>query len=558
MRLSRVTARIAQTRLVVAAAACLLSLSSDAVLAMADAPSVTVPHGVYAHVDFEDVLLGVLQQAGFAGSLYPCAAVPNAYRDIVHAQLRGVYQDLLTNPAVTGIRAGISWCRVQTKDPACPPHQNPCYVVPDDGNDWSYVDDFFVEASAAGKSIQLIMTPGIYSPAWLIDKLPDCTRVLESPSPAMLPPCGRVTFATYPEQRIGPDGPLVLPMPVPWDSDYRTAWNRFLADLAARYTGKNTLYPGVLESIGIATPICASNEMILPSSANGSYVDVSLKGKPVRLPADMVWTTLVQNGFSGNPIYAVAPGQVFIDSWDQAIDDSQAIFSGVTLLLSVDDGANFPGLAIAPETGDGQVYDALSAPECAGNETPSCLAKVAVLYHWMYSPTPAGQVVNLKVAESDGMTARSPAAFGGTGIGVQGVKFLSAYMPPSNEPALPGPIFAGAQFDFAVTKMKQQEGCLTYQANKPMDDCHPLSFEQAAFNVFTAFFANTGPTPAALFDAADNGQAYPIQFVSVASSDIQFANAHHRSVLISNGSKMSMEDILALANYALLYLVPSP
>jgi hypothetical protein len=556
--LSRVTARIEQRRLIVVAAASLLLLASNAVLAVADTSSVRVPQGVYAHVDFEDVLHDALKQVGFAGSLPPCAALPVAYRDAVHAQLRVIYQDLLTNQAMSGIRAGISWCRVQTEDPTCPPHENPCRYVPDDGNDWGYVDDFFVEASAAGKFVQLVVTPGIYSPAWLINRLPDCTEVLESPSPAMLPPCGRVTFARYPEQRTGPDGPLLLPMPLPWDVDYRNAWNRFLADLATRYTGKNASYPGVLDSIGIATPICASNEMILPSSANGSYVDVTLHGKPARLPADAAWMSLIQNSFSGNPLYAVAPGQIFIDSWNQAIDDSQAMFSGVTLLLSVDDGGNFPSLAIAPDTGDGRVYGALSAKECAGNEIPSCLAKVAVLYHLLYSPTPTGQIVNPKVAEVDGMTARSPATFGGTGIGVQGVKFLAAYTPPSDEPPLPGPIFAGAQFDFSVTKMKQQEGCLTYQANNPADDCNPLSFQQAAFNVFTAFFANTGKTAAALFDASDNGPAYPIQFVNVASSDVQFANEDQRSVLISNGTKMSMEDIFALATYALLYLVPGP
>jgi len=541
-----------ERRAPLAAAACLLALLWRAGPARADGMA-GAPRGVYVHVDFLSVLNGVLEEDGLP-RLPPCgAAVPKEAAAQVHSQLQEIYRQWLGNPAIAGIKPDVDWCRVQTRNPYCPPGHRTCHFVPDHGNDWSYVDDFFDAAAATGKRVHLVITSGIYSPPWLIDELTDCADVLESSDPTSLPPCGKVTFTRYPEQRKDPDGNLLmLAMPLPWNTDYVNDWNSFLKDVAARYDGRGSRYPGLLQSVGIGGPICGSIEMILPTDKGGSYVELQSHH---RIPADTVWATVIANNFGTK--YASAPGQPFIDSWNRAIDDYQAIFSGITLRLNPDGGNDFPELGIAPDVDDGKVYNALLATECAQNNTDSCRAKVAVLYHFIYSSTPSSlRRVNTKGLELDGMTARTPTAFGGAGIGLQGIKFLAAYTPPRHEPPLPGPILAGAQFDFGVTNMKEKEGCPTYSPNDPKA-CPSLSVQQAAFNVFQAFFANTSRDAAALFDAVDNPPEYPVQYVTVASSDLTFANRHTGGVPISNGTLMSMEDIFATASYALRYLIPA-
>ena len=509
--------------------------------APARAASAPPPRGVYVHVDFLSVLNGVLEQEG-KPQLFPCDPVPRDVEDKVHRELRRIYRGWLRNHAIAGIKAELDWCRVQTRDPYCPPGHRTCHFVRDHGNDWSYVDDFFEEAAARGKFIHLIITPGIYSPPWLIEKLTDCTDVLKSTDPTSLPACGRVTFAVYPEQR---QGSLILPMPVPWNDEYTTDWNNFLGDVAARYDGGDR-YPGVLQSVGIGGPICGSIEMNFPTSENGSFVQLGSQ----QLLADDVWTAVVANNFGT----ATAPGQPFIDSWNDAIDSYQSIFRGVTLRLNPDDGKDFPELAIAPDVDDGTVYDELVKAECPRHPSDSCRAKVAVLYHFLYSSTPSSRrPANRKGLEDDGMTARTPTSFSAVGIGLQGIKFLTTYAPPANEPQLPGPILAGAQFDVAVTILTQQEGCATYPTT-----CDPLSFQQAAFNVFQVFFANTSPKAAALFDAVDSPPEYPVEYVSVASPDLTFANDDASTAMLFNGSVVSMQDLFAAASHALLDLIPGP
>src|ERR1051326_9124917 len=85
----------------------------------------------------------------------------------IHSCLKQMYEDLLANPAISGLTIGEHWDKIQLTDSVYP-----------DGYDFSYLDDAFQAAhDHPGKSIRLIITPGFDTPKWLLDKLPECVFV---------------------------------------------------------------------------------------------------------------------------------------------------------------------------------------------------------------------------------------------------------------------------------------------------------------------------------------------------------------------------------------------
>src|ERR1017187_5100402 len=128
-------------------------------------------------------------------------------------------------------------------------------------NPSSYVDDAFNQVSTWNvqnpaqpqKTIQLIVTPGFQTPQWVLDQIPSCNGLFQSP--AQTPPgtCGKATFAGYSEVTDGTEFPL------PWNPFYKSAWKTFLTALAAQY-GSNPAFV----SIAVGGPTAASEEMIYP------------------------------------------------------------------------------------------------------------------------------------------------------------------------------------------------------------------------------------------------------------------------------------------------------
>ena len=112
------------------------------------------PLGVYAHTDIE----AAIQRK-------PCADATTT--DDLHTCLRNLYSGLLEDGAVSGITAGAHWDHIQMSDPLCI-FANTCASATEGGYDWSYLDDVFAEANAAHKAVQLIITPGVDSPPWLL------------------------------------------------------------------------------------------------------------------------------------------------------------------------------------------------------------------------------------------------------------------------------------------------------------------------------------------------------------------------------------------------------
>ena len=441
-----------------------LVLACMSLVSRVDAAGVRQPLGVYAHINVNDAI-----------ATYPDKK-PTAAQ--LHAYLQGLYSNLLADPAISGIALGAHWDQTQ----------------PNSGNlpgsyDWSYIDDAFTAANVANKTIQLILTPGVNSPSWLLAKLPSCDSLFTTGSAPS--DCGTVTFAGFPEQQRADSNTL----PLPWNSTYQAAWTAFLKDLNARYAANPAFV-----AIAVVGAIAASDEMILPTTVNTSAP------QPSGLSPDQTWAALIKHSFPNNSAYQNTD-QAFIDSWDQAIDAAESIFTGITLFLGPDAGQDFPNFSqtITPHS-DNTLFaqDCSSTPKSA---IMSCEAKTEILSYFLKVTGPNG-----KGTQVGGMNASSRLTPGN--IGIAGVKVLTGLTPP---PAVP--LIGGAEFDYAVSDptMLQLQGC-----PDPNGGCTGLTPEEGAYNTFTAFFYNT---PAASFYGGQVGTA-PIQYVEVPLPDLQYSLAN--------------------------------
>ena len=441
-----------------------LALLCTSLAGLARAAGVRQPLGVYAHVNINDAI-----------GTYP-GKKPTAAQ--LHSYLQSLYTSLLADSAISGIALGAHWDQTQ----------------PNSGNlpssyDWSYIDDAFTTANAVNKSVQLIVTPGVNSPSWLLAEIPSCDPLFTTGSAP--PDCGTVTFAGYPEEQRADTSTF----PLPWNSTYENAWTAFLKDLNARY-GSNPAFV----AIAISGPIGVSDEFLIPTSVN------TTAPQPSGLSPDATWAALIGHSFPSNSAYQNTD-QAFIDAWDRAIDAAESTFTGITLFLSPDAGQDFPNFtsAITPHS-DNTLFaeDRASTPK---NEVMSCEAKTEILSYFLKVTGPNG-----KGTQVGGMNASSPLTPGN--IGIAGVKVLTALTPP---PAIP--LIGGAEFDYAVSDptMLQLQGC-----PNPNGGCIGLTPEEGAYNTFTAFFYDT---PAASFYGGEVGTS-PIQYVEVPLPDLQFAIAN--------------------------------
>jgi len=515
-------------RPIVFSIACLLWLVIPALsLHTQNAASARSPLGVYVHVDVPDVIKfygGPSQDQGCAQT------APD-----LHTYLRCFYAKLLADTAISGIAAGFHWDQIQLDNPLCALNRS-CTASPD-GYDWSYVDDVFAEASATHKTVQLIVTPGTDSPPWLLNLIPSCDGLFAASGTAPLD-CGKATFLGFPEFQRADGNPPVLPLP--WNPLYLLAWDDFLIHLNSRYNSNPAFV-----SISIAGPMCASNEMILPTTGNGST-------QASGMPADQAWQTLIHHSFPFRPGYQNSD-QVFIDTGKQAIDAYEAIFSGITIFSNPDAADDFPEqpypLVVHPE-------NTLYAVDCStATQYPmSCEAKTEILSYFVNA---RGR--NQKSTQVGGMTAGTDINTGA--IGVAGIKVLTALSPSPNPP-----ILGGAEFDLAVSSksMLQQQGCPNYSPNNPNPyDCRYLTPEQAAYNTFTVFF---DATPY----AADFGglssippiSNAPIQYVEVDFQDLQYAedpaNVCQTFLLSMTQGPPSLQDLYSLASYDLYRMAGKP
>jgi len=463
------------------------------------------PLGVYAHFDIEDLSNGA----------------PAGTTDM-HAYLRQLYAGLLSDPAVTGITVGQHWDHIQLSDPTGLFAHN-CAGGPN-GYDWSYLDDAFMEARAAHKTVQLIITPGVDAPSWLLAKIPPCDGLFSANPGAVADDCGTFQFVGIPEQQRSDYTNPVFPLP--WNPLYKFAWWDFLAHLSARYNNNPSLV-----AVEIGGPVGASVEMILPTTANETQLQVN------GLEADDVWSVLIQHAFPGNGAYQNTD-QVFVDEWNEAIDAYQVLFSGLTLILSPDAGNFFHEfrkqnpVVSPPPSRDVALFNQDCSEAIAGTrrDLRSCEAKSEVISYFVSS-----WGFNAKATEVGGMTASSPVDTGD--INLPGIKLLTVFVPPRYS------ILSGAQFDHRVTNLNDNEGC-TVAEGTPCS----VTIEQAGYNVLGIFFA---ATPAAQ-DFGTSAGSERVSYLDVPPQDIQYAQDPANRCPPPGSLTLSLQDLLNKANHDLL------
>jgi len=494
----------------------LLLVLAPAVVAQ---PSPRRPRGIYADVGIGEILAN---QESANPSITPAE---------FEAYLISLYQELLANPAVSGLAIWEGWSKL-----------NPNPPTSTDPYDWSYLDDAFNQASAwnsqnpgfAPKTIQLYVLPGFETPQWVMDQIPSCDGLFQSPVQTPPSTCGSATFVGFVE------GGGTRDLPMPWNTFYKSSWQTFLTALAARY-GSNPAFV----SIAVAGPTASSEEMIFPNNANTTNPQTQF-GVDIA-PNDM-WRQLLAFHYPGMAAYQNSD-QAFIDEWNAAIDMYGEIFSGVTLTAST--GTGFPNLSTTGFT----VPSGFSA-DCPAPDM-DCAAEATILAH-LAEPTVGGS--NAKATQEDGMEA-SRAIGGNLRVG-----WLSQTTAQLTSPS--AQVLGGLQFNSSFSQFTLQEGCTStfppdssdtpaacsIPSSCTVPGCLPVACipqaclapgvtpaslasygtfskvppkdlippEQAEYNVLKQFFNNTAV--ASSFGGTQG--TVPFNYLQIYSEDFQYADAH--------------------------------
>ncbi len=539
----------------------LLALSFLALAPGLPAQTPRIPRGIYAVVNTEDLI----------NQLPP--STTTAQLDVY---FNALYLDLLSNPAVSGLTLQVHWDRLNPNPPTA---ANP-YA-------WNLVDDAFNQVAAwdaqnpaqAPKTIQIIATPGFNSPAWVLAAIPSCDGLFASPMQTPPSNCGTVIFKGYTENN---DGNV---FPLPWSPYYKSAWQTFLTALDARY-GSNPAFV----SIAVAGPTAASAEIILPSDDDATNPQTQFSGGPIS-PNDM-WLALLAFHYPGMAAYQ-GTDQAFIDEWDAAIDMYGEVFSGVTLVVTLDD--KMP-------TFNANTYPipALFSGDCSIPKA-TC-ATVTTILSYFVEPTVGG--ANAKATQTSSFIASKP----DIDLGIDSVKMLAqrtAQLPPPSAQILAGiqvdkafadsltpdsVVTVGCTAAFPPDASDTPKGC-TLPATCTDATCVPvacipqaclapgvtttalasyvtfpnvptadlLSPEQALYNLLNIYFNGT---PAASFFGGTQG-ATSLNYLQIYSEDIQYAEANVNApapVTVTGGATVSMtaQTQFNLASQKLLEIAEPP
>ncbi len=524
----------------------------------ASGTTVRRPRGIYAKVNISSE---ISQQQKANPAITP--AQLNAY-------FNTLYQGLLGNPAISGLVLQVYW---DTVNPNPPPAA--------DAYDWSYVDDAFGRASAWNtqspaklpKTIQLIVTPGFQTPRWVLDQIPTCDGLFQSPKQTPPSTCGKATFAGFGEASDGTE------LPLPWDPFYKAAWRTFLTALAARF-GSNPAFV----SIAVGGPTAASEEMILPNN-NNTPAQTAFDG----LQPNEMWSRLLTFHYHGMTAYQKSD-QAFIDEWNAAIDMYGEIFSGVTLVATT--GSGLPNFA----NGSFTVPGAFSW-DC-GRPDMDCAAETTILSHFV---DPAVGGANAKATQTSGVEASRGDLLN---LGIAGVKGLSQSTAGLWTPS--AQILGGAQLNTSFANNTLTEGCTSKfppdSSDTPtacslppgchVQGCLPVACippaclapgvtqadlasykkfsdvpakdlippEQAEYNVLSVYF--DGTAIASAFGGTPG--AAPLNYLQIYYPDIQYAADHvNTPALVEEtggaGVVISAQDLLDVASRKLLEIAePAP
>ena len=519
---------------------CLLALSPALKAACSTLPGPCVvprtPHGIYATVGikmYEDNYLKTHSSVPadyFTGTVYP---------------------QLLANPDLSGITLYVYWSMV---------NPNPGAPLP---SDMGLINDLFntVEAynstNQTHKTIQLVVTPGIHSPKWLLGSigmndgmLTSCNYLFDKtyPSPPAGGECGKVTFSGFDQggydNKTGAATQQDLPMP--WDSTYKTAWQTFLTALNAEFGSKPELV-----SIAVAGPTASSEEMILPANQNTHGI-AQLNG----LTPNQMWNKLLAHHYTSaykDHMKYHKSDVAFVDEWANAIDFYGKNFSEITLTVSTGDGLpnlDAPLLTDVPCNAKTETcsFTIPTSPidfsTVCHPGTMDCAAEATILAYFNQSSVGGP---NAKSTQMDGMKGGAKQG----NLALPGVKLISestdVYTSPSQR------ILGGSQL--AKPFSSDAEGA-TSEGACP-STCSP---EQALYNVLAEFFDGTNqsltfPSGTVPKVGGDPGSA-PLNYLQIWGVDITYASdsAYNPQVAVMMGSTtayVSAQNLLHMASLAL-------
>ena len=507
------------------------------------------PHGIYATVGIN------MYEENYLKTHLHMTSVPSDYFTGT------VYPDLLANPELSGITLYVYWSRLN-------PNPAPVGLV-ERGYlqyDWTVVQDLFDAVYAYNstnkthKAVQLVVTPGINSPKWLLGDigmndglLYSCNYLFDGTyrRAPVGTECGKVTFSGFDEggydSKTGVARQQDLPMP--WDSTYKDAWHTFLTALAAEYRSRPELV-----SIAVAGPTASSEEMILPANQNTHDV-VQLNG----LTPNQMWNKLLKHHYtSAYKDYMKYQNSdvAIIDEWVNAIDFYGKTFSEITLTMTTGDG--LPNLdaplltdvSCNPNKQSCSFSIPTSPIDFSGVCHPGnmdCAAETTILNYFIQS-TVGGP--NAKATQMDGMKGGAKQG----NLAVPCVKLISEstdlYTSPSQR------ILGASQFAHRFSEIMNQSqiddegGCTS--------TCSP---EQALYNVLAEFFDGTNqslsfPSGTVMKVGGHPGSA-PLNYLQIWGLDIQYASEHASDptvpMIMMGGSlnPMSAQDLLHMASQAL-------
>ncbi|MFI5167083.1 MAG: hypothetical protein ACHQQS_10710 [Thermoanaerobaculales bacterium] len=479
----------------------------------------------------------------------------------LHAGLIGLYGNVLDNPAVSGLAIQMGWHRLNPNPPSSP-----------QAYDWSYLDDAFSSVSLwnaqnptmVPKTIMVSLFPGFWTPKWVLEQIPSCDGLFQSPSQTPPSDCGKFTYINFAEPHEGD----VLPLP--WNPVYKSSFRTFLVAFAAHCQANPAFV-----SMDVAGPTAATSEIIMP------HTDVPDQTQFGGISANDMWLKLLPFAYPNQPAYQKSD-QAFIDEWDAAVDMFGEVFSGVTLVVW--HGSGLPDLG-----GTGFTIPSAFKDQCATPPSMDCAAEATILSHLA---DPAAGGANPKATSGAGLNGRarptlnilkwlsqstahftSPSAqvLGGeqfgTGFSSAGIEFgcTRAFPPDSSDRPAGCSIPASCTTDACVSVACIPQACLAPGVtsaslaaagyaefgNVPAADLIPP--EQSLYNALKNYFDGT---PAASFFGGTTGTV-PDNYLQIYSADIDYAKAHVSApapVVEPDGTIVSMtaQDLLNLASQKLL------
>jgi hypothetical protein len=457
----------------------------------------------------------------------------------------------LTNPAVSGILAVFAW-----KDLSFPS------ADPTVGsNNFQIVDDVFGAVALWNstntnnpKSVQLEVTPGFKTPAWVLSNLPSCDGLFRTNSDGLIVDsnaeqglflvgvnpgftntnCGCATF--YESESAGQPHPESLPLP--WNNFYKDAWKSFIQALVEKYETNQ-----ILVSIAVDGPTASTAEMILPNEQNDTTNYLK-------------WNPLFAFEFPDHPEYTNSD-TLFIKAWKDAIDMFGESFSNITLVVTT--GSGLPNFLDTNGMPDGNYSIPPGfCPICDTNNQASimdCAAEATIL---AYFADPANGGNNAKAAQSDHLSAGGVKLhpLGGGDLGDHGIRWLAQNTASGNAP-LPGTtnvvsrVLGGSQVGGsggtgdAITTNPDIEGCPDIH-----NDCTNIPPEQAVYNVLSAYF--DGTLVGNQYNSTLTSSNFPLNYFQIYADDILYANTNATGSVVTNGSgetnMMTVETLLTNAN----------